>query len=232
MKDEYESWLLQKQAATAPLRSLELRCYTSLMFHLTIFGGSEVRLKDRRNLVITIWGGTDILMPTLAEKIMRLRELKEKYPQQPLSEVVPRRTNVITFQGGTSRKLPTFGREIDEMVQLRDCGLMPEDELLELWQEAAKREDFDVFGTFTMMGGTGEDRPSEDEELQDLLKLVLKGIITAQEYLELKRYIAAEGTALLKTDLQQKLRNCIFPARSSAPLGSVRPLPSNRLLTE
>ncbi len=42
------------------------------MFHLTLMGGSQIRLKEQDNIVVTVWGGTEILMPTLAEKTQSL----------------------------------------------------------------------------------------------------------------------------------------------------------------
>jgi hypothetical protein len=68
------------------------------MFHLTLMAGAEVGLKEADNIVITVCGGTEILLPTLAEKINRLHRVKS---EGRTTAAVTRRTNVITFQGAT-----------------------------------------------------------------------------------------------------------------------------------
>lgn len=194
------------------------------MFHLTFMAGSQVRLKEEDNVIITVWGGTDVLMPTLAEKIMRLREAKRE-SKTVSSDNLARRTNVITFQGATVFQLPTFAREIEEMIQLRECGMMPDQELLELWQEAASREDFDILDTLTVMAGATEERPSRKQEIEGLHRLVLKGIITSEEYRELKQFIEAKGDADLRVELQERLRQRIVPSAPAGLTGAPRPLP-------
>jgi hypothetical protein len=113
------------------------------MFFFTIWGGAEVRPKDPDNIVVTVWGGTEILLPTLAEKIVRLKKAKTDYGE--ITDSVIRRTNVITLMGGTVYKAPTLAKEIEQMKQLKDSGGISDTEMIQLWQEAIRREDLDVF---------------------------------------------------------------------------------------
>ncbi|HEY4492903.1 MAG TPA: hypothetical protein VI958_12950, partial [Acidobacteriota bacterium] len=110
------------------------------MFHLTLMGGARVRLTEPDNLIITVWGGTEIYLPTLAEKMLRIKKVRaEDLPDDYLF----RRANVITFQAGTVFKRPTLAREIEEMMRLRE--VLSEKEARGLWQEAMQTEDLDQF---------------------------------------------------------------------------------------
>src|SRR5687767_4276604 len=149
------------------------------MFFFTIWGGADVRPKDPDNIVITVWGASDIYLPTLAEKMLRLK--KVKVDEGEITDSVIRRTNVITLMGGTVYKKPTLAREMEEMKQLRDSGSIPDHEMLELWQEAIRREDLDQFESVTIMGGAGEEAPSRKEELKDLDRIVARGVISSRD---------------------------------------------------
>src|SRR5687767_5093083 len=146
------------------------------MFFFTIWGGAEVRPKDPDNIVVTVWGGTDILLPTLAEKILRLK--KAAQDDDDLPDAAIRRTNVITLMGGTIYKTPTHAREIEQMRHLRDSGSISEQELSQFWEEVIRRDDLDHFESLTVMGGAGYEAPSRKEELKDLDRIASRGIIT------------------------------------------------------
>lgn len=177
------------------------------MFHVTFMGGSQVRLKEQDNIVVTFLGGTAILHPTLAEKIVRLKKAKDQHGE--INDSVVRRTNVITVMGGTVMKSPTLAGEIEKMVHLRDSGLVSEDELLELWREAIKRDDLDVIETLTFMGGTSEAKPSKKEELDSLKHIAGRGLISSEELEDLKQMLS--GGSLKPIAVQERLRSLMMP---------------------
>lgn len=191
------------------------------MFHLTLMGGARVRLTEPDNLIITVWGGTEILLPTLAEKMLRLRKARaEDLPD----EYLIRRANVITFQAGTVFKRPTLAREIEEMTRLRE--VLSEQEARALWQEAIQTDDLDQFEMLTIMGGSGDDPPSVKEEIKDLERLVVKGYLTKEEVEELRSAIKGQAFSASRTELvQEKIRNLLLPA-TPAPLSSPSIYPS------
>jgi hypothetical protein len=172
-------------------------------------GGSEVRLKEQDNIVITVMGGTEIQMPTLAEKIMTWRRTKKERGKD--LENALRHTNVITFMGGTVTKIPTIGREIEELFHLRESGMMSNDELTQLWYEVLER-DFDVIENITVMGGSGEEIPEEEEEIVAIDRLILIGILSGDEAQELKDAIESENFSGFKSEMvQNKIRNLLLP---------------------
>jgi hypothetical protein len=179
------------------------------MFFFTIWGGAEVRPKDPDNIVVTVWGGTEILLPTLAEKIVRLKKAKTDYGE--ITDSVIRRTNVITLMGGTVYKAPTLAKEIEQMKQLKDSGGISDAEMLQLWQEAIRREDLDVFESLTIMGGCGDEPPGKKEELKDLDRIATRGIISAGEHAEL-RELLEKKQLIGSEDLQQKLLRMTQPS--------------------
>ncbi|MCI0417091.1 hypothetical protein L0222_30340 [bacterium] len=184
------------------------------MFFFTIWGGAEVRPKDPDNIVVTVWGGTDILLPTLAEKIVRLKKARTDYGE--ITDSVIRRTNVITLMGGTIYKAPTLAKEIEQMKQLKDSGSISEGEMFQLWQEAIRREDMDVFESLTIMGGCGDEGPDKKEELKDLARIAARGVISAGEYQEF-RDLLEKKNSVAGEDLQQKLLRMLQPSQQEFP---------------
>jgi hypothetical protein len=188
------------------------------MLHLTFMGGSQIRLSEPDSLIITVWGGTEIFLPTLAEKMLRLRKSRT---QALPEDYLIRRANVITFQGGTVLKKPTLAREIEESMRLRET--LSDEEYRTLWQEAVQSDDLDQFEMFTVMGGAAEETPSVKEEIRDLERLVLKGYLSKDEVEELRAMIKGEGFSKSRTELiQEKMRNLLLPAASySLPSSSL-----------
>jgi hypothetical protein len=181
------------------------------MLHLTLMGGAEVRLKEQDNIVITVMGGTEIVMPTLAEKIVYLRRMKKEHGTN--LEHAIRRTNVITLMGATVTKIPTIGREIEELLNLRESGMMSNEELSQLWCEALEKDDLDVIENITVMGGAGDEMPDEKTEMLAIDRLVLRGVLSGTEAEEIKEAIDSGDFSGFKTPvLQDKIRNLLLPS--------------------
>jgi hypothetical protein len=196
------------------------------MFFFTIWGGADVRPKDPDNIVVTVWGASDIYLPTLAEKMLRLKKVKVE--EGKITDSVIRRTNVITLMGGTIYKKPTLAREMEEMKQLKDSGSISDDEMLELWQEAIRREDLDQFESVTIMGGAGEEAPSRKEELKDLDRIVARGVISSRERDEL-RSLLDKSVTTSNEEVQQRLFSLMQP---SGILATQRPAAIQSALIE
>jgi hypothetical protein len=180
------------------------------MFFFTIWGGSEVQPKDPDNIVITVWAGTEIALPTLAEKIIRLKKARQDYGE--ITDAVVRRTNVITVMGGTVYKPPTLAKEIERMKQLKESGSIPEKEMMQLWQEAIRREDMDLFEALTIMGGVGEEYPSMKEELKGLDLICSRGIISTEERDDL-RDLLEKKQSFRSDEMQKQLHELLWPSR-------------------
>jgi hypothetical protein len=198
------------------------------MFHLTLMGGSEIRLKELDNIVITVMGGTDILVPTLAEKIIYLRRLKQEYGSELRSAT--RRTNVITLIGATVTKIPTLGREIEELMRLRESGVMSDEELMNLWYEVLEKDDLDIIEHITIMGGSEEEVPGKDEEIAALERLVLCGLLSPEEFDEIKQILTSKNYSGPKSQpIMEKLRSLLLPQQLYSVSSKRNALPSHIL---
>ena len=196
------------------------------MFFFTMWGGADVSPKDPDNIVVTVWGGTSILLPTLAEKIVRLKKARQDYGE--ITDAVIRRTNVITVMGGTVYKVPTIAQEIEQMKQLKDSGSIPEKEMFDLWQEAIRREDLDLFESLTIMGGAGHEAPGRKEELKDLERIAGRGIINGQEHEDF-RSLLQRNSAGGSEQVQDRLLRLLQPA-SAVPAAVEAPKVHSALL--
>src|SRR5262245_26955771 len=144
------------------------------MFHLTMCGGSVIRLQEEDTIIVTICGSTEVVLPTLAEKMIRIKENESDASTCPLE----RRANMITIMGGAVWQSPTVAMEIEEMSQLRSSGLIPNEEMWGLWKRATEKGDLDIFETITIAGGAGVDKPSKKQEIDDMERICLRGRIS------------------------------------------------------
>jgi hypothetical protein len=198
-----------------------------MAFRLTVWGGSDVRLQEASNFVITIMGGTDILMPTLAEKILYLKRARAEWGS--MADIPQRRTTFITLMGGTEMKWPTMAQEIEDMVKLRQSGALPEAELAQLWREVIRRGDTDSIETFTLMGWTGEGKPSIKDELKDLKRIAARGFLSPQEVHELEALIKGDYFPEMRTPLLQQRLHALLATPQGAKTYRTDPLETARI---
>jgi hypothetical protein len=196
------------------------------MLHFTLCGGSDVRLKEEDNMVVTVCGGTVILLPTIAEKMIRIK----KHDSNPSDYPLERRTNVITVMGGTDWTKPTIAREIEEMIQLRNSGAISDEEVSHYWKRAMEEPDMDVFETITLMGGAGENGPSREVEWKAMERLCLMGMVSPDELEEFRKMLDGSFSKSRAGFLQDKIRELLQPSEIPArlPLSS-SPLPNTAL---
>jgi hypothetical protein len=131
------------------------------MIHLSIFGSHGGTLSAARRLYITAFGGCELRVATVAKQIVERRQQGHATPQGPGHIFV-------TLFGGTALKLPTLAQEyLDLQEQLR-AGLLT----LTDWDRAVGQLSGGntwSAGSLTLFGSfSGEELPSEDEELDDL----------------------------------------------------------------
>jgi hypothetical protein len=194
------------------------------MLHVTLMGGASVRLLEQDNIVITVWGATEIPMPTLAEKIIYLHRMKQEHADYLENAI--RRTNVITLMGATLVKVPTIGKEIEDLFNLRESRMMSNEELSELWWRALEKDNLDVIEYVTIMGGAGDEMPDKKEEIAAIAQLVLRGVLSGEEAESIKEAIKSEDYSGMKSiSIQDKIRNLLIPPAPYA-VSSARHNPS------
>lgn len=180
------------------------------MFRLTIMGASEIRLEDDSNVIITIMGGTSVLLPTIAERIRRLKRQQSQWNAHVSSR--ERRTTIVTLMGGTVFQRPTIAREIEEMINLRHSGLVSEGELLHLWRQALQEEDRHLIDAYTVMGATHDEDPSTNDEIKALRQIAARGLISVEECEQLSDLLRGKpGSHVRYHLLQQRLGAFLSP---------------------
>ena len=129
------------------------------MIRFTIFSGYEGRLRLDGMFYLTLFGGCELVRPTIARHAMVRKELEQD------RRAVRQRPFFLTIFGGASIKLPSLTEEfLDLRESLSSHALAMGD-----WERSVtdlSRSD-SLFGSFTLFGGfVEEDLPSETEEIE------------------------------------------------------------------
>jgi hypothetical protein len=176
------------------------------MFHLTLFGGTDVKLDGRTKLIITCFGGTDVHRQTLAKRILREKHMAETelkpLPTHPPEAVVrwalarqrQRRTGcfIFTMFGAVEIKPPSLAEEFMDMRELIGSGLIKQEEWDRLVGRIYEMGESEGHASFTMFGALEESTLSEDEELQKIRSAQELGMISADEENALRNVVGRD----------------------------------------
>jgi len=148
------------------------------MIQVTIFGGTDGRLRFDKALYLTLFGGCDLLYPTAARQVLAERQTQrdiKAFDEKPIASRImdtnprPKRRKPIflTIFGSTEIKAPTLVAEFIDLRETLNSGLLTLDE----WDRALadlSRSDWSV-ASFTLFGAFDECAlPSDDEEIESL----------------------------------------------------------------
>ena len=129
------------------------------MIHFTIFAGHEGRLRLDGTFYLTMFGGCELIRPTLARHAMTKRELERE------GRATRQKPFFLTIFGGAGIKLPTLAEEYLDLQESLGSGLLA----MADWERSVTdltRSD-SLFGSFTLFGGFDEgELPSENEEIE------------------------------------------------------------------
>jgi len=162
------------------------------MIQVTIFSGHEGRLRSDRFFYFTLFGGCDLVRPTIARQLMALRGREERDRADGRGqhagmgpspgfrvanmELVGRHGErghrrggpfFLTIFGGVDIKSPTLAEEFLDLREMISGGALT----LEDWDRAmASLGSADIpIASFTLFGGFDEcELPSESEEIDSL----------------------------------------------------------------
>jgi hypothetical protein len=131
------------------------------MIQVTIFGGHDGQLRYDKYVYITLFGGCEMVRPTIARQLVMARQ--PGGPDQPKR----RKPFFLTIFGGSEIKSPTLAEEFIDLRELIATGMLQVGD----WERALTdlaRADTGV-ASFTLFGGFDERAlPSEDEEVEGL----------------------------------------------------------------
>lgn len=131
------------------------------MLQVTIFGGHDGQLRGDKLFYLTLFGGCDLIRPTIARQLLATRGSAGQ-PTAPA-----RRPFFLTIFGGVDIKSPTLSAEFIDLKEMLGAGLLT----MADWERAVAglgQEESSV-ASFTIFGGFDETAlPSENEEIESL----------------------------------------------------------------
>ncbi|MGD2110081.1 MAG: hypothetical protein PVI86_11910 [Phycisphaerae bacterium] len=132
------------------------------MIQVTIFGGHDGRLRFDKWFYLTLFGGCDLIRPTMARQLLMQRQAQKEGHQ-----IQHRKPFFLTIFGGVDIKSPTLAEEFIDLREMVNSGLMTLDE----WDRSLvllEQADGGI-ASFTLFAGMSENElPSEDEEIDSL----------------------------------------------------------------
>jgi hypothetical protein len=160
------------------------------MFHFTVFGGTEASLPLSNCISFTFFGGTELRRPTLARRLQRLKESRDRPPTffERVFEVD--RNIVVTLFGATEIVAPSLLEEYLDLQNLLKAGVITADEGRKLLLAIAQRgEGRDLYTALTLFGACTVKHPAPDEERRALDGGVGAGLLSERERHELQAVV-------------------------------------------
>lgn len=159
------------------------------MFQVTIFSGHDGEFRSDKRFYFTLFGGLDLVRPTLARQILSDRQLLQDqatFREKPIlskmmdSHERPREAPkpfFLTIFGGVDIKCPTLASEFLDFNEMLKARLLT----MEDWERAIADlgRSQPTVASFTMFGGFNEcELPTENEEIDSLAVQRHLGIIS------------------------------------------------------
>jgi hypothetical protein len=132
------------------------------MIQFCMFGGHTGQFEAARRIHITIFGGCDLIRPTIAKQVSAMKQ--QGGPQRG----GPSRVEhfFATIFGGTTLRLPTLAAELLDLQNALRSGELTLADWDRLSGALTRQENI---STLTLFGGFDSDElPGEDKELEDL----------------------------------------------------------------
>ena len=131
------------------------------MIHVTIFGSHEGRLQPDKRFYLTLFGGCELVRPTIARQLLAQRQAQRE------NRTASRKTFFLTAFGGAEIKAPTLTEEFLDLREMIDSGLVSMAEWERSMAELARGDG--TVASFTIFGGFDEcTLPKEDDEIDSL----------------------------------------------------------------
>jgi len=131
------------------------------MVQVTIFGGHDGQLRGDKLFYLTLFGGCDLIRPTIARQLLATRGSS--------GQALPpaKKPFFLTVFGGVDIKSPTLCAEFIDLQGMLAAGLLT----MADWERAVAGlgQEGSGVASFTIFGGFDETAlPSEDEEIESL----------------------------------------------------------------
>lgn len=136
------------------------------MFHLTLFSGAEARLVPEGSTAFTLFGSTILRAPTVAQRIVRLANQKQRSSTRLDWLLGRHQVMLITLFGYTEIALPTLVEEYTALRELAARADVPRDHVRQLCDTLRTHQSCGLdMATLTLFGHCHVGRPSTKREL-------------------------------------------------------------------
>lgn len=161
------------------------------MFHFTMFGDTQGEMPLSGLTALTLFGGSELTRPTLAQRLMHLRGAPPR--QSRWRRLLGLERNlVVTLFGATIVRVPTVIEEFAALRALLDSGAVAAAECRDLLQRLGSSQSLDEFCTcITLFGAATQRRPTDKQERKALQNARASGMLSEDECSQLDRVIAS-----------------------------------------
>jgi hypothetical protein len=167
------------------------------MFHITLFGGTEGVLPVSDFVSLTLFGGTELRRPTLAQRMLRLRDVRRQAPSVWRRLFQLDKNVIVTIFGATEILAPTVMDEYADLKRITSAGVLAPEEGRHLLAELADRGGaHDLFSAITLFGGCSVETPKPAEERKALESGRHAGLIGDREHAVLDQVIGRSESAI------------------------------------
>ncbi|MGB2984544.1 MAG: hypothetical protein WBE26_01565 [Phycisphaerae bacterium] len=131
------------------------------MIHVTIFAGHDGRLQPSKRFYLTLFGGCDLVRPTIARELLTQRQAEREHRR------ADHRPFFLTIFAGVDIKSPTLAEEFIDLREMINSGLLT----MQDWERSIVQlgQSDGAIASFTIFGGFDEcELPSENEEIDSL----------------------------------------------------------------
>ena len=138
------------------------------MIHFTLFGATDARVSAAGFTAFTVFGGTDLHLPTLAERILHRRRTQGRKVSGLDRWLGKDRSIAFTIFGATDFNQPTLVEEYAALRNLVQSGVIDRVECRALIESLAGDDPLLDISRFTVFGASALVSPSKKQETKAL----------------------------------------------------------------
>ena len=168
--------------------------------HLTMFGGTEADVTPEDFTAVTVFGGAQFHLPTVAARVLHLKNRRERTPKTGLAGLLESHENlVVTLFGGCELREPRIADEYTALAGAIASGALGREECQALLDRVATEPALRRgCRTLTLFGGCGRGSEEVTEEYRALSALERQGVIDGRTHEILRGLVGAGVEARIR----------------------------------
>ena len=168
------------------------------MVNLTVFSGAEIETQAEPQIIVTLFGVTEIYTPTVTQILLHQTQENPRTSPWSKKEQADQQKNIyITIFGVTSIYRPLLGREYMDLKNLLASGAIGLADFQVLWMQNTTQTYRSTYRTFTFFGVCGLEIPAKKVELKEIDRLLDTHVIQPDEHRFLKGLVSEDRSTAL-----------------------------------